>query len=94
MSETQNTQAAKRQRTLIGQVVSNKMDKSVVVLVERRVKHPVLGKIVVRSAKYKAHDENNQFNEGDTVEIADGRPISRTKSWTVVRLIEAARVIC
>lgn len=93
MSETQNTQPAKRQRTLIGQVVSNKMDKSVVVLVERRVKHPVLGKIVVRSAKYKAHDENNQFNEGDTVEIAEGRPISRTKSWTVVRLIEAARVI-
>lgn len=93
MSETQNIQPAKRQRTLIGQVVSNKMDKSVVVLVERRVKHPVLGKIVVRSAKYKAHDENNQFNEGDTVEIAEGRPISRTKSWTVVRLIEAARVI-
>ena len=93
MSETQNTQAVKRQRTLIGQVVSNKMDKSVVVLVERRVKHPVLGKIIMRSAKYKAHDENNQCNEGDTVEIAEGRPISRTKSWTVVRLIEAARVI-
>ncbi len=93
MSETQNTQAVKRQRTLIGQVVSNKMDKSVVVLVERRVKHPVLGKIIMRSAKYKAHDENNQYNEGDTVEIAEGRPISRTKSWTVVRLIEAARVI-
>ncbi|NLY27998.1 MAG: 30S ribosomal protein S17 [Alcaligenaceae bacterium] len=93
MSETQNTQAVKRQRTLIGQVVSNKMDKSVVVLVERRVKHPVLGKIIMRSAKYKAHDENNQYNEGDTVEIAEGRPISRTKSWTVVRLIEAVRVI-
>ncbi len=93
MSETQNTQAVKRQRTLIGQVVSNKMDKSVVVLVERCVKHPVLGKIIMRSAKYKAHDENNQYNEGDTVEIAEGRPISRTKSWTVVRLIEAARVI-
>jgi small subunit ribosomal protein S17 len=93
MSETQNTQPAKRQRTLIGEVVSNKMDKTVVVRVERRVKHPIYGKIIVRSAKYKAHDENNQYNEGDTVEIAEGRPISRSKAWTVVRLIEAARVI-
>ncbi|HLU80395.1 MAG TPA: 30S ribosomal protein S17, partial [Burkholderiaceae bacterium] len=57
------------------------------------VKHPVLGKIIVRSARYKAHDENNQYNEGDLVEIAEGRPISRDKSWTVVRLLEAARVI-
>ncbi|AEC21426.1 30S ribosomal protein S17 [Pusillimonas sp. T7-7] len=93
MSETQNTQTAKRQRTLIGQVVSNKMDKTVVVRVERRVKHPIFGKIIVRSNKYKAHDETNQYNEGDTVEIAEGRPISRDKSWTVVRLLEAARVI-
>lgn len=95
MSETQTqTQApAKRQRTLIGQVVSNKMDKTVVVLVERRVKHPLYGKIIIRSNKYKAHDENNQYNEGDTVEISEGRPISRSKSWTVVRLIEAARVV-
>ncbi|TEA69491.1 30S ribosomal protein S17 [Allopusillimonas ginsengisoli] len=93
MSETQTTQPAKRQRTLIGRVVSNKMDKTVVVRVERRVKHPVLGKIIVRSNRYKAHDETNQYNEGDTVEIAEGRPISRDKSWTVVRLLEAARVI-
>ena len=93
MSETQNTQETKRQRTLIGQVVSNKMEKTVVVQVERRVKHPVYGKIVMRSNKYKAHDETNQYNEGDTVEIAEGRPISRDKSWTVVRLIEAARTI-
>jgi small subunit ribosomal protein S17 len=64
MSETQTNQPAKRQRTLIGQVVSNKMDKTVVVRVERRVKHPVLGKTIVRSNKYKAHDENNQYNEG------------------------------
>jgi small subunit ribosomal protein S17 len=69
------------------------MDKTVVVLVERRVKHPLYGKIIVRSNKYKAHDETNQCNEGDTVEITEGRPISRSKSWTVVRLIEAARVI-
>ncbi|WP_353150551.1 30S ribosomal protein S17 [Pollutimonas bauzanensis] len=93
MSETQNTQPAKRQRTLVGRVVSNKMDKTVVVSVERRVKHPVFGKIVVRSNKYKAHDETNQYNEGDMVEIAEGRPISRDKSWTVVRLLEASRSI-
>ncbi len=93
MSETQTQAPAKRQRTLIGQVVSNKMDKTVVVLVERRVKHPLYGKIIIRSNKYKAHDENNQYNEGDTVEISEGRPISRSKSWTVVRLIEAARVV-
>ena len=93
MSETQTTQTAKRQRTLIGKVVSNKMDKTVVVRVERRVKHPVYGKIILRSNRYKAHDETNQYNEGDMVEIAEGRPISRNKSWTVVRLLEAARVI-
>ena len=62
MSETQAT-PAKRQRTLTGKVVSNKMDKTVVVLVERRVKHPLLGKFVKRSAKYQAHDENNQYNK-------------------------------
>lgn len=93
MSETQTTQTAKRQRTLIGKIVSNKMDKTVVVRVERRVKHPVYGKIIIRSNRYKAHDETNQYNEGDMVEIAEGRPISRDKSWTVVRLLEAARVI-
>jgi len=69
------------------------VDKTVVVLVERRTKHPIYGKIVMRSNKYKAHDEANQYNEGDTVEIAEGRPISRSKSWSVVRLIEAVRVI-
>jgi len=84
---------AKRQRTLVGKVVSNKMDKTVVVSVQTRVKHPVLGKFVNRTAKYKAHDESNQYNEGDTVEIAEGRPISKSKSWTVVRLLEAVRVI-
>jgi small subunit ribosomal protein S17 len=92
MTENQ-TQQTKRQRTLVGKVVSNKMDKTIVVLVERRVKHPVLGKIIMRSAKYKAHDETNQYNEGDTVEIAEGRPISRSKSWVATRLVEAARII-
>lgn len=92
MTEAQAT-PAKRQRTLVGKVVSNKMDKTVVVRVERRVKHPVLGKIVMRSAKYKAHDETNVYNEGDTVEIAETRPISRSKAWKVTRLVEAARII-
>ena len=93
MSDTQTQVTAKRQRTLIGQVVSNKMDKTIVVRVERRVKYPLYGKIIVRSNKYKAHDETNQYNEGDTVEIAECRPLSRSKSWTAVRLVEAARVI-
>ena len=91
MSETQTTE--KRQRTLVGKVVSNKMNKTIVVRVERRVKHPLYGKIVNRSKKYKAHDETNQYNEGDIVEIAESRPISKDKSWTAVRLVEAARVI-
>jgi len=81
----------KRGRTLVGKVVSNKMDKTVVVRVDRRVKHPLLGKTILRSKKYKAHDEANQYNEGDTVEIAECRPISRSKAWTVVRLVEATR---
>lgn len=94
MSTEEQVQApAKRQRTLTGRVVSNKMDKTVVVLVERRTKHPLLGKIVKRSDRYKAHDESNQYNEGDLVEIAEGRPISRQKAWSVTRLIEAARII-
>lgn len=95
MSENQTPaeQPVKRQRTLVGKVVSNKMDKTVVVQVDRRVKHPLFGKFIIRSGKYQAHDEANQYNEGDRVEIAEGRPISRHKSWTVTRLVEAARVI-
>ncbi len=81
------------QRALVGRVVSNKMDKTVTVLIERRVKHPLYGKYMVRSKKYHAHDETNQYNEGDLVEIAETRPISRTKAWTVTKLVEAARVI-
>ena len=92
-NQTQATEPAVRQRTLTGKVVSNKMDKTIVVQVDRRVKHPVFGKFIMRSAEYKAHDETNQCNEGDIVEIAEGRPISRHKSWTVVRVVEAARVI-
>jgi len=77
-------------RTLVGRVVSNKMDKTVTVRVERRVKHPVYGKYVVRTTKYHAHDETNQVNEGDLVEIAETRPISKTKAWAVKRVVQQA----
>ena len=80
-------------RTLIGKVVSDKMDKTVTVLVERHVKHPLYGKIIVRTAKYHAHDEANQANAGDTVEIQEGRPISKTKAWTLTRVVQVAPVL-
>jgi small subunit ribosomal protein S17 len=80
-------------RTLVGRVVSNKMQKTVTVLVERRVKHPLYGKYIVKSNKYHAHDETDALNEGDVVEIAASRPLSRTKSWTVTRVVETAEAI-
>lgn len=83
-------EASKLSRTLVGRVVSNKMDKTVTVRVERRVKHPVYGKYVVRTTKYHAHDETNRVNEGDLVEIAETRPISKTKTWTVKRVVQQA----
>ena len=76
-------------RTLTGRVVSNKMQKTVTVLVERKVKHPIYGKYVVRSTKYHAHTET-PCNEGDTVEIQESRPISKTKTWVVTRLVSGA----
>lgn len=79
-------------RTLIGRVVSDKMDKTVTVLIERRVKHPVYGKIIVRSKKYHAHSEANEVKAGDLVEIEETRPISRTKAWKVSKLLEKAAV--
>ena len=80
-------------RTLVGRVVSNKMEKTVTVLVERRVKHPLYGKYIVKSNKYHAHDETNALNEGDIVEIAESRPLSKTKTWAVTRVVEAAQTI-
>jgi len=80
-------------RTLVGKVVSDKMDKTVTVLVERRVKHPLYGKIVVRSNKYHAHDESNQAKEGDIVEIQEGRPISKTKAWSITRVVQVAQIV-
>ena len=80
-------------RTLVGRVVSNKMEKTVTVLVERRVKHPLYGKYIVKSNKYHAHDETNALNEGDVVEIAESRPLSRTKTWAVTRVVETVQTI-
>ncbi len=79
--------------TEIGRVVSDKMDKTVTVLVERRVKHPIYGKVVTKSAKYHAHDENNEYKQGDLVEIIATRKLSKTKAWRVSRLLEKAKVI-
>ncbi|MBU3542410.1 MAG: 30S ribosomal protein S17 [Burkholderiaceae bacterium] len=87
------TETTKLRRTLIGRVVSDKMQKTVTVLVERRVKHPIYGKYVAKSKKYHAHDETNQFKQGDTVEISESKPISRSKSWVVTRLVEAAKAV-
>lgn len=83
--------AEKPQRVLTGRVVSDKMAKTVTVLVERRVKHPLYGKFVTKSAKYHAHDENNECREGDTVEISESRPISKTKAWVVTRRVAVAQ---
>jgi small subunit ribosomal protein S17 len=77
-------------RTLIGKVVSDKMNKTITVLVERKVKHPLYGKIMVRSKKYHVHDEDNQFRPGDMVVIEECRPFSKTKAWRVTKLIEKA----
>ena len=78
----------KTQRTLVGRVVSDKMDKTVSVAIERLIKHPVYGKYIRRTTKVLAHDANNECKAGDRVEIAEGRPISKTKAWSVVNVIE------
>jgi small subunit ribosomal protein S17 len=81
------------QRKLVGRVVSNKMQKTVVVKVERRVTHATFGKIITRSSKYHAHVAEGAYQEGDLVEIAECRPISKTKSWTVTKLVEKSKVV-
>lgn len=78
-------------RSLEGRVVSNKMHKTVTVLVERRVRHPLYGKIVTRRTKLHAHDETNECREGDLVMIEECRPLSRTKSWRLVKVLERAQ---
>jgi len=85
--------APKNKRTLIGRVVSDKRNKTVTVLIERRTMHELYGKIVGRSSKYHAHDENGEYKTGDMVEITECRPISKTKAWVVTRLVEKARAV-
>ena len=80
-------------RTLVGRVVSDKMEKTVTVLVERKVKHPMYGKVMIRSKKYHAHNEGNTARAGDLVEIVETRPVSRTKTWAVTSVLEKAIVV-
>ena len=96
MTQAQETtapaKAATNTRTLVGRVVSDKRSKTITVLVERRVIHELYGKIVGRSRKYHAHDEKGEYKMGDLVEIAETRPISKTKNWVVTKLLEKARL--
>ena len=78
----------KVERSLMGRVVSDKMDKSIVVLLERQVKHPMYGKFIKRSKKYHVHDENNECREGDVVMFKECRPLSKTKHWTLIKIVE------
>lgn len=87
------TEARKTPRTMTGRVVSDKANKTVTVKVERRVAHPMYGKVVTRTKKYHAHDETNECKEGDLVTIEECRPLSRTKTWRVTKLVERAKAI-
>lgn len=80
-------------QTVTGRVVSDKMNKTVTVVVERRVKHPIYGKVVIKSNKYHAHDENNECSTGDLVEIQAARKLSKTKAWRVLRIVEKAKEV-
>ena len=83
MTDIKTTEPTKVVRSLTGRVVSDKMDKTVTVLVERKVKHPLIGKVIVKSNKFHAHDEENVCKEGDLVTITESRPLSKTKTWMV-----------
>ena len=83
------TRSLRKERT--GLVVSNKMDKSISVVIERKVKHPKYGKFIKKSSKFMAHDEKNECNEGDTVKIMETRPMSKSKCWRLVEIIERAK---
>ena len=85
--------APKAARQLTGRVVSDKMDKTVTVLIERRVTHPLYGKVVRRSKRYHAHDETNECKEGDLVTIEECRPVSKSKAWRVAKLVERAKTV-
>jgi small subunit ribosomal protein S17 len=90
MNNTATEGAVRTQRTLTGRVVSNKMQKTVTVLVERKVKHPIYGKYILRSTRYHAHTDL-EISEGSLVEIFEGRPMSKTKSWYVARVVQGAQ---
>jgi small subunit ribosomal protein S17 len=90
MTNTQSTQRGTR-KTRVGRVVSDKMQKTIVVAIERRVPHPVYGKMVTRTTKVKAHDEENTAKAGDVVRIAETRPLSKDKRWRLVEIVEKAR---
>ncbi len=90
MSEKAEVTDKKGRRTVVGRVVSNKMDKSVSVAIERLIKHPMYGKYIRRTSKVMAHDETNECNEGDRVAISECKPISKNKAWQVVNIIERA----
>ena len=85
--------ASNLKRTLTGTVVSDKMDKTITVLVERKVKHPVLGKVMRVSKKYHAHDETNEFHQGDVVTIEECRPLAKSKSWLATKIVTKARAV-
>jgi small subunit ribosomal protein S17 len=91
MSEATNTIERNLRKTRIGVVSSNKMDKSIVVTVERKVKHPLYGKFVKKSTKFHAHDEKNECSIGDTVRIMETRPLSKTKRWRLVEVVEKVK---
>jgi small subunit ribosomal protein S17 len=93
MADMTNTEAMQRgtRKTRVGRVVSDKMQKTVVVAIERRVPHPVYGKMVTRTRKVKAHDEENSAKTGDLVRIAETRPLSKDKRWRLVEIVERAR---
>ena len=80
-----------RRKELIGKVMSNKMDKSIVVAVERKLKHPLYGKFVKKTRKFVAHDEENTCNEGDIVQVMETRPVSKSKRWRLVKIVERAK---
>jgi small subunit ribosomal protein S17 len=90
---TEKVVANRVPRSFVGKVVSDKRSKTITVLVERRAKHELYGKIIGRSNKYHAHDENGEYKLGDVVEITEGRPISKTKSWRVTRLVKKAESV-
>ena len=90
MTDVKTTESTKVVRTLSGRVVSDKMDKTITVLVECKVKHPLIGKVVVKSNKFHAHDETNQCKEGDLVTITESRPMSKTKTWVLSKVVTKA----